>query len=111
MKVSIVGSGVVGQATGVALAKLGNDVVFHDIRKEKLDPLRKLGFEVTTEIQHTTRNCEALLLCVPTPKDLEAFIGFIKARGLNAKMLNAAELTNLELIQKHCLKEEFQIAK
>ncbi len=67
MKVAIVGSGVVGQATGVGLAKLGNEVIFHDIRKEKLDPLRKLGFEVTTEIQQATCDCDALFLCIPTP--------------------------------------------
>ncbi len=67
MKVAIVGSGVVGQATGVGLSKLGNDVIFHDIKKEKLDPLRKLGFEVTTEIQQATCDCDALFLCIPTP--------------------------------------------
>ena len=30
MKLAIIGSGVVGQATGVGLAIIGNEVVFHE---------------------------------------------------------------------------------
>ena len=37
------------------------------------------------------------------PKDLEAFIGFIKAKGLNPKVLNATRLTNFEMLRKSLL--------
>ena len=67
MKLAIIGSGVVGQATGMGLAMLGNEVVFHDVQEEKLSRLEKLGFRVSGQIQEAVCECDVLFLCVPTP--------------------------------------------
>ena len=43
MKISIVGSGFVGTATGKGFAKHGHDVVFLDINESKISELRQEG--------------------------------------------------------------------
>ena len=50
MKVSIIGSGVLGEATGVGLSMKGNETIFHDIDSEKLGPFRRSGYKVTENI-------------------------------------------------------------
>lgn len=67
MKVSIIGSGIVGQATGIGLAKFGNDVIFYDVDKEKIASLKKKGFKTTNKIVDTVIESEILFVCVPTP--------------------------------------------
>ena len=41
MRIAIIGAGYVGLVTGACLAKLGNEVVFVDSNKEKIDTLRR----------------------------------------------------------------------
>ena len=45
-KVVVVGSGVVGTATGLGLASRGHDVLFSDVAPERMELLRKRGFDV-----------------------------------------------------------------
>ena len=66
-KVSIIGSGVVGQATGKGLNKFGNSVLFHDIDKKKLDTLKKDGYIVASQFKETIFNSDIVFVCVPTP--------------------------------------------
>jgi UDPglucose 6-dehydrogenase len=68
MKISIIGSGVVGKATGIGLHKHGNEVLFNDIIKEKLIMLRKQGYEVAENISEAVNNSTISLVCVQTPK-------------------------------------------
>lgn len=67
MKVSIIGAGVVGQATGIGLAKHGNDVLFFDIDKKKLAALKDKGYRVTGDIFEAVSEADVLFICVPTP--------------------------------------------
>lgn len=49
MKITIVGTGTVGMATGKGLLRFGNEVTFHDIDSEKTDKLEADGFNVTSD--------------------------------------------------------------
>jgi nucleotide sugar dehydrogenase len=67
MKISIIGSGIVGQATGMGLSEKGNSVLFHDINRRKLLKLNERGYETTTDIVKAVTRSEVLFICVPTP--------------------------------------------
>ncbi len=67
MKVSVVGSGVVGSATGMGFSTLGHSVLFHDIDKSKLISLGLKGYKTTHLIGEAVQNSELILVCVPTP--------------------------------------------
>jgi len=64
MKVQIVGSGVVGQATGRGLCVKGHDVTFVDINADVLRPLHESGYKVSMSI---VKDVDATLISVPTP--------------------------------------------
>ena len=67
MKVSVIGSGVVGQATGMGLAHHGNDVMFNDIDENKMSYLEKKGYRVTSQIVEAVCDSDIVFVCVPTP--------------------------------------------
>lgn len=66
-KISIIGSGVVGKATGVGFLRHGNDVVFHDIAKGKLLKLRKQGYKVAEDYFEAVVDSSVSFVCVQTP--------------------------------------------
>lgn len=51
VKISIIGSGVVGSATGKGFHKLGHDVLFYDISKKRMETLKKEGFEIAHTVK------------------------------------------------------------
>jgi UDPglucose 6-dehydrogenase len=65
--ISIVGSGVVGSATGKGLKELGNNVVFFDIDANKIENLREQGYQATNDLKFLVRNSAIFFICVPTP--------------------------------------------
>ena len=65
--ISIIGSGVVGEATGIGFHRHGNQVIFHDIVKEKLVGLRKQGYDVTEDVCEAVANSSVSFVCVQTP--------------------------------------------
>lgn len=65
--ISIIGSGVVGKATGIGFHRHGNKVIFHDIVKEKLARLRKQGYDVTEDGYEAVVNSSVSFVCVQTP--------------------------------------------
>jgi UDPglucose 6-dehydrogenase len=67
MKIAIIGSGIVGQATGMGLAFNGNKVIFHDIDKRKLLALKSNGYDATDNIVKAVNGSDVLFICVPTP--------------------------------------------
>ncbi len=105
MKLAIIGSGVVGQATGVGLAMFGNEVVFHDVQKEKLNALRKRGFKVSSEIQEAIHDCDVLFLCVPTPTKLgQMDFSFLKNKIVEvAKVLDSASKYTVVVVRSTVL--------
>jgi UDPglucose 6-dehydrogenase len=65
--VVIVGSGVVGTATGVGLAAAGHRVLFCDVSETRMRLLRKRGFATIGPDQLREAEPAAYLLSVPTP--------------------------------------------
>ncbi len=66
MKISIIGAGVVGKATGIGVHMQGNDVLFFDIDKKKLKALKMRGYSVTEDSSNAAY-ADVLFICVPTP--------------------------------------------
>ena len=67
VKVSIIGSGIVGQATGMGLALNDNEVLFHDIDKKKLQDLEEKGYQTTDSLIEAVTPSEIVFVAVPTP--------------------------------------------
>ena len=67
MKVGIVGSGVIGSATGIGLSKLGHSVVFNDISSRALQRLALEGYNVTDNYEQLVESSQVIVVCVPTP--------------------------------------------
>ena len=67
MKVSIIGSGVAGSATGIGLVQHGNDVIFYDISSNILIELGEKGYKTTEDISSAVSSADIIILCVPTP--------------------------------------------
>lgn len=64
----IVGSGVVGTATGKGFAHLGHAVSFVDINTERVEQLRREGYAASTRIDLSGAPC-FVFLTLPTPND------------------------------------------
>ncbi len=78
--IGIIGSGVVGSATGKGFKDLGNNVAFFDIDTNKVEYLKKHGFQATTDIEYVVKNSDIFFLCVPTPdKNQEIDLSIIKS--------------------------------
>ena len=67
MKVSVIGSGVVGTILGKGMAQIGNDVVFYDVSEKRLNELTAEGFSTTNSIVDAVKSTDVSFLCVPTP--------------------------------------------
>ena len=66
-RISILGSGVVGRATGIGLSTIGHDVTFVDIDEDRLTILRNEG-HVTQHVNGMTLDqTDAVFVAVPTP--------------------------------------------
>jgi UDPglucose 6-dehydrogenase len=65
-RILIVGSGVVGQATGKGLAKKGHEVTFVDTNIEIVRKLRQEGFEVCLPNELDDVSAEISMFCVST---------------------------------------------
>ena len=71
-KISIIGSGFVGEILGRGLIELGNEVIFYDIVDKELP-------EFTKDINYAVRNSSISFLCVPTPTTPEGIdLSYIK---------------------------------
>lgn len=68
VKVAIIGSGVVGRATGLALAVNGHDVLFYDVDKVSLARLPFFA-QRTQELVQAWNHGDVLMLCLPTPSE------------------------------------------
>jgi len=60
-KISIIGSGFVGERVGRGLISLGHDVIFYDIADKEGLP------NFTKEINYAIENSDVSFICVPTP--------------------------------------------
>lgn len=67
LKISIIGSGFVGTAVGKGFEELGNDVIFYDIDKERIQELNQKGHTGTTDLKKAVEGTDVSFIAVPTP--------------------------------------------
>jgi UDPglucose 6-dehydrogenase len=93
ISVSIIGSGVVGQATGMGLARYGHDVLFNDIDPKKLLDLKNDGYKITRSVFDAVCHSDIVFVCVPTPtQNGQIDLSFIKSITVDlAKALKQAK--------------------
>lgn len=84
MDILIVGSGVVGYATGKGLSNLGNDVTFYDIDPERLDYLENQGLKTIDKIEG---QYDVSYICVPTDTNEEQDLSAVISETKNLKNL------------------------
>ncbi len=82
----IVGSGVVGTATGEGFLELGHDVTFVDISERRVQALRERGLNASTTVDLPEDRSAFIILTLPTPHvghayDLTAFTEGTEAVG------------------------------
>ena len=58
---------MVGSATGQGFHKLGHEVIFYDISKEKLRTLKSNGFNVAEDLGDALSQTDIAFVCVNTP--------------------------------------------
>lgn len=66
-KIGIIGSGVVGSATGKGFHKLGHDITFYDISKQRLRDLEDNGYKVASSVSEIIDKTDLSFVCVNTP--------------------------------------------
>jgi UDPglucose 6-dehydrogenase len=68
-RIFIIGSGVVGAATGEGFLKAGHQVTFIDVSEPRIAELAARGFDVRSEIDLSDEPESLLFLTLPTPND------------------------------------------
>jgi len=80
MKISVIGSGVVGTEIGRGLKKLGHGVIFFDISEKRLKELERNGLTVSRDMNYAVKNSEVSFISVPTPtKKGKIDLSFVKS--------------------------------
>jgi UDPglucose 6-dehydrogenase len=68
-KIGIIGSGVVGSATGKGFHRLGHDVLFYDIAKQRLLTLKEEGYQIASSVEDIIDKTDISFVCVNTPNN------------------------------------------
>jgi UDPglucose 6-dehydrogenase len=68
--ISVIGSGVVGTATGKGFHKLGHHITFFDISKLRLAALKNEGYDVASSFKDAIATSEICFICVNTPQNI-----------------------------------------
>jgi nucleotide sugar dehydrogenase len=68
-KIGIIGSGVVGSATGKGFHRLGHDVLFYDIAKQRLLSLKEEGYQIASSVKDIIDKMDISFVCVNTPNN------------------------------------------
>lgn len=72
MRISIIGSGVVGSQTGLGLKQLGHDVIFYDVIDKDLP-------NFTNDLKKAIKETDVSFVCVPTPStELGIDLSYVK---------------------------------
>jgi UDPglucose 6-dehydrogenase len=65
--ISVIGSGVVGTATGKGFHKLGHNIIFFDISTQRLIALKNEGYNVAPSLKDAISKSQICFICVNTP--------------------------------------------
>lgn len=86
--IGVIGSGVVGSAVGMGLKDIGNNVMFFDIDKARIDNLSKNGLLATDDLESVVKNSDTFFICVPTPdKDRQIDLSIMESCVKNLSKL------------------------
>ena len=96
--VGIIGSGVVGTATGKGFHKLGHSVIFYDISKQRLLSLREEGYDVASSVKDVLSKSDLTFVCVNTPTDGDN--GQQDLSQLNSALFNIVNALNDGVVTK-----------
>jgi UDPglucose 6-dehydrogenase len=88
MKISVVGAGVIGQATGIGFFMKGNNVVFFDVDERKLEILEEKGYKTTEKIDYAIHNSDIVFVCVPSPT-VDGSMDFSFLKGASVDIADA----------------------
>ncbi len=69
MKISIIGSGVVGSIVGEGLKQLGHTIIFHDIDASRIEKMKSKGYDATNDVSYAINNSDISFLCLPSPTE------------------------------------------
>jgi UDPglucose 6-dehydrogenase len=67
MRIGIVGSGVVGYATGNGFSQIGHSVLFYDVNAQRIKWIKENGHEATSDVATLANHSDVIFICVPTP--------------------------------------------
>ena len=65
VKLSILGSGLVGKAVGKVFVRYGFEVIFHDKNRAVLKVLASEGYKVSSDLEGAVRRSNISFICVP----------------------------------------------
>src|SRR5215475_12520524 len=83
-RIVIVGSGVVGQATGKGFAKKGHSISYVDINPQTIERLRAAGLRAMTASEVDWDAVDMVMLAVSTPSvDGRIVLDYIEAAALD----------------------------
>lgn len=92
MRIAVIGSGFVGQATGRGLAKHKNEVTFIDVDKTKVEALKNDGFAAFTPDDYVDITTDITMFAVPTPT---------RGKSIDLTILKAAVTQFAERLKNH----------
>lgn len=96
-RISIIGSGVVGQTVGKGFAE-SHKVIFYDINKNTIEKLKSEGFEATSDLDYTLNNSDISFVAVPTPST---------ENGIDLSFVNEVTLGMSKILAKKHTKHIF----
>lgn len=68
-KIAIIGSGVVGRATGYGFLYKGHEVIFYDVQSHIIEDLKKRGYDARHIDDLSVHESEIFFFVVPTPTE------------------------------------------
>ena len=98
----IIGSGVVGKATGKGLAKLGYDVCFYDIDEKVLGQLEQEGVRICTYADYDLTKFDISILTVNTPTRNNKIVMNYLHRAITTLGTKLAQIKRYHLVIIRC---------
>ena len=71
--IHVVGSGIVGAATGVAFEEIGHDVRYVDANPQRVSELRADGRSASQSLELDPSSESFIFVCVPTPSTISGY--------------------------------------